>query len=125
MRYLCPRECAPSVGIVSGYEAGRRVEWAVVHHLTDNGYECTRAASSKGVCDVVGFKPGQVAFVSVKRTTMPGPGERADLLRVAAMIPGSLALVALKPLRRPLEFRRLTGPGPRDWEPWTCDEVGA
>ena len=110
---------------MSGYEQGRRVEWAVVHHLTDNGYECTRAASSKGVADVIAFKPGQVALVNVKRTTMPGPAERADLLRVAAMIPGSLALVALKPLREPLRFVRLTGPRPKQWVPWTCDEAAA
>ena len=109
---------------MSRYSEGVRVEHLVMHHLTDNGYDCTRAASSKGVADVIAFKPGQVALVNVKRTTMPGPGERADLLAVAAHLPGvGVPLVALKPLRQPLTFRRLTGPGPRDWLPWTCDDV--
>ena len=34
---------------MSGYAAGRRVEWRWVHHFADNGYEVQRAASSKGV----------------------------------------------------------------------------
>jgi Holliday junction resolvase len=93
---------------VSGYAQGVRVEHTVVHHLTDNGYDCQRAASSKGVADVVAFKAGQVLLVSCKRTTMPGPAERAELLRVANLLPGvAVPLVALKPSRKPLEFRRL------------------
>lgn len=30
---------------MSGYAAGVRTEHAVMHHLTENGYECTRATS--------------------------------------------------------------------------------
>ena len=106
---------------MSGYRQGRDVEWAVVHRLTEDGYECTRAASSKGVADVIGIKPGQVVLVSVKRTTPPGPSERADLLRVAGHLPCALPLVALG--RPRLHFRRLTGPGPAEWVPWTADEL--
>jgi Holliday junction resolvase len=109
---------------VSGYAQGVRVEHHVVHHLTANGYDCQRAASSKGVADVVAFKAGQVLLVNVKRTSMPPPAERVELLRVAACLPGvAVPLVALKPSRKPLEFRRLTGPGPREWEPWAADEA--
>jgi len=107
---------------MSGYEDGRRVEWAVVHDLQANGYETTRAASSKGVADVIAIKAGQVLLVNVKRTTPPGPAERADLLRVAAMLPGvGVPLVALKPLREPLRYRRLIGGRPQDWIAWAPD----
>lgn len=109
---------------MSGYSDGRRVEYAVIHDLYDNGYDHIRGASSKGFADIVAVKPGQVLIVNVKRTTMPGPAERADLLRVAAHLPGvAVPLVALKPLRQGLTYRRLTGPGPKQWEPWTPDEV--
>lgn len=106
---------------MSGYRQGRDVEWAVVHHLADNGYDLVRASSSKGCADVVAVKPGQVLFVNVKRTNPPGPAERADLLRVAGHIPCALPLVALG--RPRLTFRRLTGPGPAQWVPWTADEL--
>ena len=109
---------------MSGYTQGRDVEYAVIEHLQDNGYETIRAASSKGLSDVVAIKPGQVLLVNCKRTTAPGPGERERLLRVAACLPGvGVPLVALRPFRQSLQFRQLTGPGPRDWTPWTADEV--
>jgi Holliday junction resolvase len=110
-------------GNVSRYSEGVRVEHAVIHDLTANGYDCTRAASSKGSADVVAVKTGQVLFVSVKRTRMPGPGERAHLLAVAGLIDCGVPLVALKPPRQPLEYRRLVGRGPQNWTPWTPDEV--
>lgn len=108
---------------MSGYSDGRRVEYAVTYYLRDNGYEVLRAASSKGVADVVGFKQGQVAFVSVKRTTPPSPAERDALLRIAAYLPGvGLPLVALGPVAR-LSFRLLTGVHPKMWRPWSADEL--
>ena len=111
---------------MSGYSQGVRVEHAVIHHLTEQGYDCTRAASSKGAADVIASKPGQILLVNVKRTTPPGPAERAELLRIAAHLPGHMVpLVALKPAGQPLWFRRLTGPGPRDWVTWVADEVAA
>ena len=109
---------------MSGYSQGRDVEYAVIDDLKPNGYDTVRAASSKGLADVVAVKPGQILFVNVKRTTPPGPAERADLLRVAGYLPGAgVPLVALGPASR-LTYRRLTGPGPADWEPWTPDEIG-
>ena len=110
---------------MSGYSLGRDVEYAVIHDLVGNGYEHQRGASSKGFADVVAIKPGQILFVNVKRTTPPGPGERADLLRVAGYLPGAgVPLVALGPASR-VTYRRLTGPGPQQWEPWTPDEIEA
>jgi Holliday junction resolvase len=108
---------------VSGYIDGRRVEYAVLADLRANGYDTVRAASSKGLADIVAVKQGQALFVSCKRTTMPGPKERAELVRIAACIPREgVPIVALKPLghSRPT-YRVLTGIGPKDWQPWSPD----
>ena len=109
---------------MSSYHDGRRIEYAVCHDLADNGYRVTRAASSKGFADVIAIKPGQILYVNVKRSRMPGRLERLDLLMDAGFVSDAVPLVALKPTRKPLEYRRLTGPGPADWEPWTPDEIG-
>lgn len=109
---------------MSGYSDGRRIEYAVMHDLDAHGYEMQRAASSKGVADCIGFKPGQVLLINVKRTTPPGPVERAALLEVANYLPGiAVPLIALGPVSR-LAYRRLTGVGPRDWVAWSPDELG-
>lgn len=108
---------------MSGYAAGVRTEHAVMHHLTENGYECTRAASSKGSGDVIAIKEGQVVLVSCKRSAWPGPDERAALLRIAAMIPGvGVPVVAVGPPSA-VVYWRLTGAGRRDCEPWHPDEI--
>lgn len=110
---------------MTGYADGVRVEHAVVHHLTAEGYDCTRAAGSKGTADVIAIKPGQVLLVNCKRSRMPGPAERARLMHVSACAPSVFVpLVALKPPRQPLAYRLLTGYGPADWAPWTPDEIG-
>lgn len=104
------------------YAAGVRVEHAVIHHLTDNGYECIRAAQSRGTADVAAFKQGQVLLINVKRTSMPPPAEREALVRLANLLPGvGVPIVALKPAGEPLVFRRLLGYGPRDWTAWSAD----
>lgn len=108
---------------MSGYSQGRDVEYAVIHELTENGYETIRAASSKGAADVAGFKAGQVLFVNVKRTKPPGPAERDRLLRIARFLPGvGVPIVALGPASK-VTYRELTGVGPQQWQPWTPDEV--
>jgi hypothetical protein len=110
---------------VSGYAAGRGVEYAVIHDLQDNGYYTIRAASSKGLADVVAVKEGQVCFVNVKKTTPPGPGERRQLLNVARCIPDfGIALVALGPASR-ITYRQLTGTSPKAWIEWHPDFVEA
>lgn len=103
----------------SSYHLGRSVEYAVMHTLTAAGYDCTRAASSKGAADVIAIGDDALLLVNVKRTTAPGPGERAKLLDVAARVPVfAFPIVALGPVSR-LTFRLLTGRGPADWKPWT------
>lgn len=110
---------------MSGYTQGRDVEYEVMHTLTDAGYDCTRAASSKGAADVIAIGDDVLLLVNVKRTSPPGPAERAKLLDIAARVPlFAFPIVALGPASR-LAFRLLTGPGPADWEPWTPDEVAA
>jgi len=109
---------------MSGYSDGRKVEWAVVHDLQENGYETTRAASSKGFSDVVAIKDGQVLIVNCKRTTMPGPSEREHTLRIAGMLPGvGVPIVALYPKGGRLSYRRLMGVEPSNWVAWVPDEV--
>lgn len=104
---------------------GRMVEWAVRDNLAENGYFISRGAGSKGdLGDIVAVKQGEVLFVNVKKKRPPGPTERADLLRVAACLPGvALPIVALGPASRPT-YRRLTGHGPAEWVPWTPDQIG-
>ena len=105
---------------MTNYARGRRLEWDVQHDLEEAGYETIRAASSKGIADVIGFKPGQTVFVQAKTNGTIPPAERVALLRLAAMVPGALALVASRPR---VTYRRLVGPGPKDWEPWSPDEI--
>lgn len=109
---------------MSGYEVGRRVEYAVTANLRENGYRIQRAASSKGLADVIAMKQGQILFVSVKRTTPDGPADRARLIEVADWVaPFGVPLIALGPVSK-LAYRRLTGVGPKDWVAWTPDELG-
>ncbi|WP_125777165.1 Holliday junction resolvase [Antribacter gilvus] len=102
------------------YQRGRRLEWDVQHDLAAHGYITLRAASSKGAADVIGFKPGQVVFVQAKTNGLIPPAERVALLHLASLIPGALAIVAARPTTT---YRRLTGPGPKDWVSWTPDEL--
>ena len=105
--------------MTSGYHQGRLVEYAVIHQLTAHGYDCTRAASSKGAADVIAVGDDELLLVSVKRTTPPGPQERAQLLKTAARIPVyAQPIIALGPASN-VTYRLLTGPGARDWVAWT------
>lgn len=103
---------------MTNYARGRRLEWDAQHDLEDNGYDTIRAASSKGIADVVGFKPGQVVFVQAKTDGRISPADRVQLLRLAAMVPGAVAIVAARPRTT---YRLLTGPGPKDWIAWSPD----
>lgn len=105
---------------MSQYARGRRLEWDVRDHLIEHGYDVIRAASSKGPVDVAAFKQGEVLFVQAKTSGRISPAERAEVLRVAGLIPQGVPLVALRPGVR---FRRLTGPGPRDWVEWHADRA--
>jgi hypothetical protein len=114
---------------VSGYSEGRKLEYAALASLTLDGYWCIRAAGSKGKADVVALKPGlvnEILFVQCKLDGGMGPAERFDLFKLATEF-DAIALCAgwVKAGRaaRTVEFRQLTGPGPKDWQPWTPDHA--
>ena len=111
---------------MSGYSDGRKLEYATMLDLTGNGYWTIRAAGSKGAADIVAIKRGELMFVQCKLSgTMP-PAERVALLNLAIDF-GGIPLCArwVKEGRaaRMVEFRQLTGPGPRDWQPWTANHA--
>lgn len=54
--------------MASNYRRGRNKEYEVIYALEDLGYECLRAASSKGLYDVVGVRTDDVRLVQVKYT---------------------------------------------------------
>ena len=115
-----------------------KLELAVWHQLEADGYLCRRAPGSKGKSDITALKPlsdyglGQVEilFVQAKETDLIPPADRAALLRLGRMF-GATALWARWGNGGPrggrtVEFRELTGPGPKDWRPWTADhQIGA
>jgi hypothetical protein len=121
------------------YEQGRRFAYRVSQALAADGYSIIRSAGSKTKVDIVAFKDmarhrlldgsmwpdrSELLFVQAKKAngTCP-PAERIELLRLAGMA-RALPIVAYQPQpRKPIAYRRLTGPGPKDWQPWTPDEV--
>jgi holliday junction resolvase Hjr len=108
------------------YRTGADFERKVRDSLEADGYSCIRAAGSHGVVDMVALKEGQILLVQVKRTQgqIP-PADRAELLRLAALV-DAIPLVAYQPApRKPIAYRRLTGPGPREWLPFYTDEIAA
>jgi Holliday junction resolvase len=108
---------------VTNYSNGRALEYAVIADLEADGYRCTRAAGSKGVADIVALKPGEVVLIQAKRTNpLLAPKERAALLDLATYLK-AVPIVAFRPPRKPIEYRRLVGLGPRDWVPWVADRV--
>jgi holliday junction resolvase Hjr len=117
---------------VSRYRAGRDFEYKVRDNLTADGYEVIRAAGSKGPVDLVAFKGGmqrgtwhsQLLFIQAKRRDGTiSPADRAELLRVAGIV-NAYPIVAHQPIpRRPIRYRQLTGPGPKQWLEWFPDEV--
>lgn len=55
------------------YLAGRRCEWAVCKFYREMGWEAVRTAGSKGLVDVVAWKPGGlIHLVQVKRSKRGG-----------------------------------------------------
>ena len=109
----------------TNYQNGREKEYRVRDALQEDGYACFRAAGSKGKADILALKPGEILLVQVKKTNpQVSPAERAALLELARLT-GGRPIVAYKPPRKPDVYRELTGPGPKDWQPFYTDEVGA
>ena len=103
---------------MSRYRAGADFEREVRAHLVRDGYEVIRSAGSKTKVDLLAFKPGQVLIVQCKRNGAIGPAERAEVVRIAGIIPTAVPVVASRPK---VTLQRLTGLGPRDREALTTD----
>ena len=112
---------------MSGYSDGRKLEYRVQADLEADGYWTIRAPGSKGKADVVAFKPGpEILFVQCKISGDMGPDERAALVELAARfgaVPIKARWVKVGRAARTVEFRELTGPGPREWRPWSADHA--
>jgi Holliday junction resolvase len=111
---------------VTAYTNGAAFERRVMTALENDGYQCLRAAGSKGAADLIALKPGQTLLVQVKLTNPQlAPTERITLTHLAKLC-GALPIVAWRTkLRGPIGFRELTGTGPKDHRPWTPDEAAA
>lgn len=108
------------------YQRGRRVEQQVIDHLGGLGYDCIRAAASKGAGDIWAIHDQELCLIQVKINdkSLPSPAERTELLRIARRVTGAYALVAFKvpdesdKRKSRIVFRQLTGTGPREFVPW-------
>jgi len=107
---------------VTRYAGGADFEREVRAALAADGYELVvRSAGSKTKVDLIAIKAGQVLLVQCKRSGICPPAERVRLLEVAALLPGvAVPVVASRPR---VSYRRLTGPGPKQWVPWSPDEI--
>lgn len=103
---------------MSHYSRGRALEHDARAYLRDQGYDVFRTAGSKTAVDLIAIKAGSVLLVQAKTSGILPPAERAELMRLTAILPGSEALLVTRPRTT---FHRLTGTGPKDREPWTGD----
>lgn len=129
---------------VMHYLAGCNCEWT---HSTPKhvgwggfGYDAGRSSGSRGKVDVWGVPPEVVrapdgwmppvppmVFIQCKITNpVIAPADRIALINLARR-GGALPIVSYRTLdakthRTRPHFRRLTGPGPKDWLPWEPGE---
>jgi Holliday junction resolvase len=104
------------------YSGGADFERETRKHLEVDGYDVIRSAGSKGKVDLIAWKPTQILLVQCKRNGTCPPAERRELIRLANRMPGwAHPVIASRPR---VTFRVLTGPGPKDWDPFFTDEAG-
>jgi hypothetical protein len=105
---------------VSTASKGRALEHKARHELEAAGWYVIRSAGSKGTADLVAFHASRVpAFVQCKATPGPLPPiERLALRRLALMGCGD-PVHYFRSDRGVYVWRRLTDPGPADYEPWS------
>jgi hypothetical protein len=70
--------------MATNYSRGRAKEYATIYELQDEGYTCMRAASSKGMFDVLAWKEGEgPRCIQCKRESTPTnktyPAERRQM----------------------------------------------
>lgn len=107
------------------YRSGRDFEHRVRDDLLANGYFVVRAAGSKTKADLIAIKPGQALIVQCKRTALPSPAERAEIVRIAACLPGvGVPVIARKgPRGVPVAYERLLTAKAADREPFSPDAL--
>lgn len=107
------------------YHRGRDFEHRVRAALVADGYDVIRSAGSKTKIDLVAFKAGQILLIQCKLDANASPAERADLLRVTALLPNyAIPLIAWKkPRVSQIHYSRLLGTEPNAREPWTPDSL--
>lgn len=108
------------------YRSGRDFEHRVRTYLVAQGYTVIRAAGSKTKADLVAIKAGQVLIVQCKRTALPAPAERREIIRIAECLPSvGLPIIARRgPRGTPVLLERLTGPRPSDRVQFEPDQIG-
>lgn len=106
---------------------GADFELAVMHDLEPHGYNALRSSGSRGAIDVVAVGPARghgnwlwteaLVFIQCKISNpLISPDERAAVTGMAERA-GAVPVVAYKVDGR-IEYRRLTGAGPKDWVCW-------
>jgi hypothetical protein len=112
---------------MTNYKNGRAVEYRVRDKLQLVGYIVFRPGGSRGAADLIAFDTnGDPVLIQVKKNSNGtiSPAERGKLLALARLCGNAVPVVAYRPApRKPIAWRELTGPGPKDWQPWTPDEV--
>ena len=110
---------------MTNYRAGATFERAVIHHLTGEGFWCTRSAGSKTAVDIVSIKAGQLLLVQVKRDGRISPAERQALTALAGLIDCAIPILAYKHAGSSrIHLAELTGPGVKDRRPFHTDLIG-
>lgn len=123
-------------------QQGAAFERKVIADLAEHGYDCIRSAASKGKVDVVAVGPliqcacgcgsrdlpdQPLIFIQCKISNpLLSPAERTGIQDLALRA-GALPIVAYGSPTGPrggreVAYRILTGPGPKDWEPWAPGE---
>jgi len=67
----------------TAYVKGRKLEYATMADLEDNGYTCWRTAGSHGKTDIIALKPGELLFIQCKLDGKAPPAERFKLRQLA------------------------------------------
>lgn len=119
------RAVADRLGLTIGdpmthYARGADFERRTQAHLTGLGYWTARVAGSHGAADLVALRAGEdPLLVQCKTGGWLAPLARHELLTLAKRT-GAVPVVASRGAapHYPLTYRRLTGHGPKDHDPW-------
>jgi len=123
--------------VVNTARQGAAFERRIIADLKPHGYLCTRSAASKGAVDIVAVaEPVWVGGDTYERDILGiqaklsepllSPAERAAVQQWARWA-GAVPLVSWWAPDETtglmaVHYRRLTGPGPKDWELWAPGE---